>query len=209
MRGCVLALVALTGCAGVRIPERRLVGGIRGTVVDAESGAAVSGALIMLRAGDGNLSPPAVSNQAGEFVLLPLAEGKHDFVVEHSGYATVSATSIAVTTGYSTTVAVRLRRVESAPAGALDPTTPLEPPILLSGPPLQYPPDLRPQLAGTVRVRCVLTAEGLVKDCVPDQEAPELEPMFRQLEKRRYRPALRNGRAIDVWYTFKIDLQVR
>jgi hypothetical protein len=42
-------------------------------------------------------------------------------------------------------------------------------------------------------VRCVLTVEGVIKDCLPDQDVPELAPMIRQLEQRRYRPALRDG----------------
>jgi hypothetical protein len=204
--GCAIALLALIGCAAVRVPERRLSGGISGTVVDSGTGAPLPGAVILLRRSDGGFAPPALCNDKGEFILVPLAEGKHDFVVQHAGYETASASNVAVETGYYTTVAVKL--VPGGPAAE----TPLKqfdivPPVLISGPAIKYP-DVHPQLVGTVRVRCVLTAEGIVKDCVPDQEVPELAVLIRQLEARRYQPALQDGKPVDVWYTFRINLNV-
>jgi carboxypeptidase family protein len=203
-RSGLIVLLVVVGCAGLPPPLVRPMGGISGTVVDATTGARLPGALIQLRAADGKPpSPPAVSNAKGEFALMPLRDGNYGFVVEHAGYLTASAMKIGVEKGYYTTVEVKLIRGGDGKEAA--PNPPVVAPVLISGPSVTYP-SLAPRLHGKMLVRCVLTVEGVVKDCLPDQDVPELAPMIRQLEQRRYRPALRDGVPVEVWYVFRITI---
>lgn len=140
---------------------------------------------------------PSLSNARGDFFLAPLPDGLHSLVVRRAGYETATAEKIAVENGYYTMVAVKLRR-GGAPVPAW---LPLTPPELIAGPPLQYPQ--RP-VEGTVLVRCTITVAGSVVDCIANQNIPELAPILRALEGRRYRPAMRNGSPIEVGYTYRI-----
>ena len=190
-------MLAAIGCASLRTPVRRPLGGISGTVLDASTGEPVGGALIGVRDGQS-----AMSNGRGEFALAPLVDGKYDVTVEHAGYLPASAEKIAVERGYYTTLAVKLIRGPDFGAPA-PPGSSIVPPVFVSRPAVTYP-DLTPQLQGKMLVRCVLTIQGEVTDCLPDQDVPELAPVIRQLEQRRYRPALRDGVPIQVWYVFTL-----
>jgi hypothetical protein len=205
-RGAAFVLMAVVGCAGLRQPVVRPLGGISGTVVDAATGAPLPGAVVQLLGEDGKASaPPEFSSKKGEFTLLPLVDGRYDFAVEHAGYFTASAAKIGVEKGYYTTVAVRLIRDPDARETDPAPESRIVPPVLISGPVITYPKQA-PALQGKMLVRCVLTREGVVKDCLADQDVPELAPMIQQLEQRRYRPALREGLPIEVWYVFRLNI---
>ena len=81
MRGSAgIILLAAMGCASLRTPARRPLGGISGTVVDASTGEPVGGALVGVRDGQA-----AMSNAKGDFALVPLVDGKYDVSVEHAG----------------------------------------------------------------------------------------------------------------------------
>ena len=199
--------MAAIGCAAARAAVRRPLGGISGTIIDAETGEPVAGALVELRGAQGEPAPPAVSNGKGEFELVPLVDGKYAFTVEHAGYASASATQIGVEKGYYTTLAVKLTRGPDFGKTAPEATSsPIVAPVFVSGPAVKYP-DLWPQLEGKMRVRCVITVEGVVKECLADQDIPEMAPVIRQLEQRRYRPALSDGVPIQVWYVFGLTLR--
>lgn len=156
----------------------------------------------MIRAPGGELSPPTVSDDAGEFLLAPLPEGEHDFVVEQAGYMTATAAHVRVDGGYYTPATVKLRPTRDGPQRR--PT--LVPPVFLSGPELHYPSLVVP-VEGQVLVRCVISVEGKVKDCMPDANPDAMAPVIRDLESRRYRPALRDGGPFEVWYTFGLNLK--
>jgi|SRR3954464_4924957 hypothetical protein len=189
----------LLGCASVRRDPIVLPnGGIKGTVVDVDTGAPLEGAVVMVRR-QGKVRGPSLSNVHGDFILAPLRDGVHDLIVERPGYETASAEKIPVENGYYTKIAVKLRR-GSSPAGE---QLPLSPPQLLSGPPLRYPER---EVEGTLLVACIITVEGEVTECIPDQEVPELAPMIRALEERRYRPAMQEGTPVQVTYVFRITL---
>jgi hypothetical protein len=68
-----IVLLAAIGCASVRTPVRRPLGGISGTVLDASTGGPVGGALIGVRD-----FQSAMSNARGDFALAPLVDGKYD-----------------------------------------------------------------------------------------------------------------------------------
>jgi hypothetical protein len=205
-KGAAFVLLPVIGCAGLRQPVVRPLGGIRGTVVDAATGAPLPGAVVQLLGADGKpSSPPEFSSKKGEFALLPLPDGGYDFEVEHAGYFAASAAKIAVEKGYYTTVAVRLIRDRNARETEAAPGSRIVPPVLISGPIVTYPKQA-PALQGKMLVRCVLSREGVIKDCLADQDVPELAPMIRQLEQRRYRPALRDGLPFEVWYVFRLTI---
>jgi Carboxypeptidase regulatory-like domain len=188
----------------MRLREVRPTGGINGSVVDAATGGAVAGALVRIRAPGGALSPPTVSGDGGEFLLAPLPEGEHDFVVEQAGYGTATAEHVRVDGGFYSTVTVKLR---PDPSGTRRRPT-LVPPVFLSGPAPHYP-SLVGLVEGRVLVTCVISVEGKVKACVSDANPDAIAPVIRELESRRYRPALRDGRPFEVCYIFRLDLEVR
>ena len=58
-------------------------------------------------------------------------------------------------------------------------------------------------------VKCVVTIEGVVRECRVIQNLPFMDRVvIEALERRRYKPALLQGRPIEVDYTFKIRLNL-
>lgn len=102
------------------------------------------------------------------------------------------------------------------PAAAIDPDT-LPPdlpnltrPVFLSGPNPRYTQAaLDRAVEGRLVARCVISAEGTVRDCCVRQGLPLMNAaVIGALQQRRYRPAMKDGRPIDVWYWFFIDLRL-
>ncbi|HET9752668.1 MAG TPA: hypothetical protein VFP52_06895, partial [Myxococcales bacterium] len=139
-----------------------------------------------------------------QFLLAPLAEGEHDLVVEQAGYAVANAERVRVDGGYYSTATVKLRPKRDGTQRR--PT--FVPPVFLSGPNLHYPGLVVP-VEGTVLVRCVITVEGKVKDCMSDANPDAMAPMIGELQSRHYRPALRDGDPFAVSYMFRLNLKTR
>jgi protein TonB len=98
-----------------------------------------------------------------------------------------------------------------APAGPVpfDEAT-MSHPVFLSGPSPAYTRRaLDRNVEGRMRVECVVTAEGLVRQCRVVEGLPFMdEAVVEALERRRYRPAVRNGQPIAIRYTFRITLKL-
>ena len=165
-------------------------------MVDAETGGPLEGAAILLK----GHKVSAISNPQGEFVVAPIRDdGPHEIVVRRNGYKEATAASIPVDTGYYTKVEVRLERGDPA----VDRWPAITSPRLVYAPPIQY--LVTPQLVGTlVVIKCTVTVEGRVVDCVSETEIPDLGSMIRQIEARRFKPATQDGKPIEIDYTFKV-----
>ncbi len=90
------------------------------------------------------------------------------------------------------------------PPGSL--SSDMQPPQLLSGPEPRYPlAAALEHVGGSLLVRCTVTAEGRVRDCVVLKSLPYLEePVLAALSARRYRPALQDGRPVAVRMVFPV-----
>jgi len=86
----------------------------------------------------------------------------------------------------------------------------MTPPAMLSGPAIEYTQRaLEREVQGLMVVKCVVTIEGVVRECRVIQSLPFMDRVvIEALERRRYKPALLQGRPIEVDYTFKIRLNL-
>ena len=65
-------------------------------------------------------------------------------------------------------------------------------------------PDDEPVL-GCVVVNCLITALGTVRECqVLEPVGPQAKALLKQLERRRYQPAVCDGKAVETTYTYRI-----
>lgn len=86
----------------------------------------------------------------------------------------------------------------------------MSPPTLLGGPPLEYTePALRARVEGTFIAKCVITREGLVRDCrVIKGLAHMNDETINSLQHRRYSPVTYQGRATGVSYVFTLRFKL-
>jgi periplasmic protein TonB len=94
----------------------------------------------------------------------------------------------------------------AAPEGPRLLTADMQAPQLLSGPEPRYPlAAALEHVGGNLLVRCTVTAEGQVQDCVVLKSLPYLdEPVLQALSARRYRPALQDGQPVSVRMVFPV-----
>ncbi|GAC1347708.1 MAG: hypothetical protein NVSMB23_27410 [Myxococcales bacterium] len=92
--------------------------------------------------------------------------------------------------------------------GRLEFNDTMTPPTKVSGPNPEYTRQaLDHEVEGLMMIRCVVTVEGVVKDCRVTRGLPFMDrAVVEALERRRYKPALLMGRPVEVDYTFKIRL---
>ena len=83
-------------------------------------------------------------------------------------------------------------------------------PVFVSGPEPTYTQRaLEQEVAGLMVVKCVLTAEGTVRDCRVLKGLPHMDSaVVDALEHRRYKPATQNGKPVEINYVFKLNLEV-
>lgn len=86
----------------------------------------------------------------------------------------------------------------------------LTPPVLLSGPPVEYPPEaVRERVRGVVLVRCTVTLEGRAEACRILKGLPHLDAaVLRVMAGRRYRPMTWEGAPLESSFTFRFDFRL-
>jgi protein TonB len=84
------------------------------------------------------------------------------------------------------------------------------PPSMIKGPSPRYTNEaLEHEVQGLMVVKCVVTTEGLVRECRVLQSLPFMDrAVVDALEHRLYTPALLQGRPVEVDYTFRIRLML-
>lgn len=91
-----------------------------------------------------------------------------------------------------------------------DPKT-MKDPVFLSGPVPRYTQEaLRTESQGVVVTKCVVTVNGEVANCrVLESFDPSMgQSVKKALEQRRYTPAMKDGKPVEVEYTFKATFRV-
>lgn len=96
----------------------------------------------------------------------------------------------------------------SGGGGRLEFNDTMTPPAKVSGPNPEYTRQaLDHEVEGLMMIKCVVTIEGVVKDCRVLRGLPFMDrAVVEALERRRYKPALLFNRPVEVDYTFKIRL---
>ena len=81
---------------------------------------------------------------------------------------------------------------------------------MVSGPSPKYSQDaIERGIEGTMQVRCVVTVVGTVRNCKVLKGVPYMDrPVVDALQARKYKPAMSQGRPVDVFYTFTIKLKL-
>ncbi|HVP66100.1 MAG TPA: energy transducer TonB [Anaeromyxobacteraceae bacterium] len=106
-----------------------------------------------------------------------------------------------------------------AGGGALAPAPParrefdastMKRPVFRSGPELAYTPAaLERGVEGLIVVKCVITVQGLVRECRVLKSLPSLDAaVVDALEHRVYEPARLGGEPVEVDYVFKVNLRL-
>jgi TonB family protein len=83
-------------------------------------------------------------------------------------------------------------------------------PSMISGPSPVYSEEAIEQgVEGTMSVRCVVNTQGQVHGCIVQKSLPFMDrAVIDALEARKYRPALAQGKPVDVFYTFSVRLKL-
>lgn len=87
----------------------------------------------------------------------------------------------------------------------------MTPPQLLStGVPLQYTHEaLRARVSGVIIAKCTITREGNVENCRIIKGQPFMDDaVLQSVSSRQYRPVTFQGRAVNVSYTFTVNLKL-
>jgi len=215
-------------CIGARVLAFALIfaggalalatGSISGVVTDASTQAPVAKARVTARGSALPGERSAVADQHGTFEIGRLPAGSYVLTVEREGFQKLASEELLVESPRATKVRLRLvRSPPPEPVAAVNPPSrdlpidysdDLTPPVLVSGPSLEYTPmALEKRVEGTMAIRCVITVDGTVHGCRVVKSLPFMDrAAITALERRKYKPALRAGQPVDVYYTFTITL---
>lgn len=189
------------------------LGGVRGVITDATSGAPLVNAYVLLAVTTTDTKKThtwaTLSDVDGTFELVNLPPVDYQLVVEKGGYRVAAPAPLVVTANDDLVLHIQLR----AGTGPGDQTTlgnVIEPPVKISGPDPAYTfKALEDGVQGTMLLKCIITVEGDVRNCRIRKGLRHMDAAaIRALEARKYRPAHRGGHPIDVDYTFRINLRL-
>src|ERR1700687_1891889 len=95
-----------------------------------------------------------------------------------------------------------------APTGPLKFNDSMTQPVKVAGPEIQYTEKaLEHEVQGEMIVRCILSVEGLVRDCHVLKTQPFMDrAVVETLKKSRYKPAVYQGKPVEVEFDFRIKL---
>jgi TonB family protein len=202
----ILASFALVvGCATVKPqPAEPDPGAIAGVVIDA-SGRRLGNAYVLIVAGP--MARAATMTDIDGSFSLPLRAGRYDLMVEKDGYEAASTTGLEVTAGTELMLNVKLHPGEMTNGKSLDLGTAVIPPIVVSGPHPEYTREaIAHGVQGTLILKCIITVDGFVRNCRVVQSLQYLQGnAIAAVQSRRYRPAMRNGKPVQVDYTIRVN----
>jgi TonB family protein len=192
-------------------------GSLAGTVVDAASQSPISDAVVTARGSTLVGVQSAVTDSNGLFEMTLLPAGTYDLTVKHDGFQTLSPGPL-VLKGRQVTIRLAILRHLAPPP---PPTAPLESaveftdstmsaPSMISGPSPEYTEEaIEHGVEGTISLRCIVNTQGRVHGCQVQKSLPFMDrAVINALEARKYRPALSQGKPVDIFYTFTVRLKL-
>jgi hypothetical protein len=193
-----------------------VTGTITGVVLDAATQAPLADAVVIARSPALTGEQGAVTDQSGAFEITLLPVGTYSLSLQHDGFVPFAPEGVGVRPHRAIKIKLLLLRVPEAKplipavkAVEFNDAT-MTAPVIISGPPPEYSQDaIDREVEGLMVVRCVVTVEGFVHSCKVLKSLPFMDrPVIFSLEKRRYKPALQQGKPVDVFYTFNVRLKL-
>ncbi|HEY5676933.1 MAG TPA: TonB family protein [Myxococcales bacterium] len=184
---------------------------VAGVVVDAATQSPLADVRVTARSTSLVGEQSVVTDGDGLFEMTFLPAGFYTLVVRRDGYQAFAADGLELK---GRKVHVRLAIVKAQAAQAADPVVEfndkMTPPAMISGPAPEYTADaLERRVEGAMEVRCVVTSEGQVRSCKVLKGLPFMNgAVIEALERRRYKPALAQGKPVAVYYTFNLRLKL-
>jgi TonB family protein len=209
LRRAVLALgFAVCGSAAAQTEPSIL----SGVVIDASTSTAVAEAVVVARSPALAGEQRAVTDATGAFEITLLPAGTYSLAVTREGFEPFSPAGVVVKGG-RVRVRIALAPLPSPTAvtdNALEYDPSMTAPAMISGPPPEYTPEaIERAVEGTMQVRCVVTVAGDVRGCKVVKGLPFMNSaVIEALQRRKYKPALAQGKPVDVFYTFNIRLKL-
>jgi TonB family protein len=190
-------------------------GSLAGVVVDAATQAPLAEAVVTARSPALLGEQSAITDAQGAFEMTLLPPGTYSLVVRHDGFDVYEPAGL-VLHGGKTRIKVAVVQTPAPPPRAdvadeaLEFQDSMTAPAMISGPSLEYTSEaIERGIEGAMTVRCVVTAEGTVRRCKVVKGLPFMnQSVLSALERRTYRPALAQGKPVDVFYTFNLKLKL-
>jgi len=209
MRRAALAFVLSIGTA---MAAQTPMAVLTGVVVDADTQAPVSEAVVTARSPSLVGEQSAITDESGAFEITWLPAGTYSLAVRRDGFEPYAPETLAIKGG-KVRVRISVAPVPT-PAAILEKAVEFEEqmtaPEMISGPAPEYTPEaIERGIEGSMQVRCVVTAEGQVRTCKVVKGLPFMNTaVIGALERRKYKPAAAHGKPVDVYYTFNIRLKL-
>ena len=209
MRRAALAFVLSIGTA---MAAQTPMAVLTGVVVDADTQAPVSEAVVIARSPSLVGEQSAITDESGAFEITWLPAGTYSLAVRRDGFEPYAPETLAIKGG-KVRVRISVAPVPT-PAAILEKAVEFEEqmtaPEMISGPAPEYTPEaIERGVEGSMQVRCVVTAEGQVRTCKVVKGLPFMNTaVIGALERRKYKPATAHGKPVDVYYTFNIRLKL-
>ena len=209
MRRAALAFVLSIGTA---MAAQTPMAVLTGVVVDADTQAPVSEAVVIARSPSLVGEQSAITDESGAFEITWLPAGTYSLAVRRDGFEPYAPETLAIKGG-KVRVRISVAPVPT-PAAILEKAVEFEEqmtaPEMISGPAPEYTPEaIERGIEGSMQVRCVVTAEGGVRACKVVKGLPFMNAaVIGALERRKYKPAAAQGKPVDVYYTFNIRLKL-
>jgi TonB family protein len=188
-------------------------GSLTGVVVDASTQAPLPEAAVTVRSPALLGEQSAVTDAQGGFEMTLLPPGTYSVTVKRDGYQTFSPEGL-VLKGKKIRVKLAIAKEEGPPPPpgetAVEFNDSMTAPAMISGPNPEYTQDAIDRgVEGLMSVRCVVTAEGAVRNCKVLKGLPFMnQAVLVALGRRKYKPALSQGKPVDVYYTFNLRLKL-
>ena len=190
---------------------------LTGIVVDAATQAPLQDATVTAHSPALLGEQSAVTDKEGGFEMTLLPPGTYGLVVKHDGYSPFAPEGLVLK---GKKLRIKLS-IAPQPAAVAAPSGPPETavefndatmtaPAMISGPAPEYSQDAIDRgVEGPMSVRCVVTSEGRVRSCKVLKGLPFMnQPVIDALERRKYKPAMSQGKPVDVFYTFNLRLKL-
>jgi hypothetical protein len=216
MRFLLLAC-AIVACAPamsdvVKTPHFQGLGEISGQVLDAKTGKPIDDAyLVALRREPAESTSGSLSGGGGNFDFDNLKPAVYEVMVEKNGYKTATAGDLLVRPNEKVVVRVLLHPGDPSSGDRLDGHY-ISPPVLLHKgvDPAYSVKAWSAGVQGQLLIKCMITAAGDVRNCRMRKTLPYMDDdaIIAALQSRKYKPAARDGKPIDVDYTFRIIMSL-
>jgi len=185
---------------------------LTGMVVDAATQGPLGDVVVVARSPTLPGEQTVVTDLSGAFEMTLLPPGTYSLAVKREGFQTYSPEGL-VLKGGRMRVRIAVLPVptpSNLAADAVELNDTMIAPAMIFGPAPEYTAEAVDRgVEGNMQVRCIITAEGQVRACKVIKGLPFMNAaVVDALVQRKYKPAMAQGKAVDVYYTFNIRLKL-